>query len=505
MSADGAGNKKISFIQRLDKGLEGFFGYSPIRRWVERHPVARKRLTARFSLGHFTGLPLTLLSTALIVVIASLLGIIQDYLAKDALVAVDIRIANLLYSFRSASLLSFFSGVTLFAQSGIIILAAAVFTLIAWLKRQRILALGIWVALIPSEGLTYVGKLLFHRARPIFQAIPEDSFSFPSGHATTVVAFYGFLSYLLVRKAKSWKIKIAILSAAAVLFALVDLSRLYLGVHYLSDVLAGDLVGLVGVLLAIGTVEWLSEKYGSVDWHQFSSAFVAPSLATVIIAASVLYAVAPAPNAKHNRPPSVSLPTSNVLSIFDKGGLPKYTETLTNEKQEPVNIIIVSREECLTKAFAQSGWLLADKVSWATIKKLSIAALFSKAYPTAPMTPSFFNTMPHDYGFEKQTDRQTVRARHHARFWDTGFSSADGEVYVGTASLDVGIKWGITHRIAPDIDTERTLLVADLEHAGIVKDTQIVPIVPPVLGSNFTGDPFFTDGEATVMTLKTCE
>ncbi len=252
--------KKTSLANRFRAALVAFFGYSPLERWAKRHPAAYRWLQTRLSLQNFTGLPLTIFTAAFCIVIAVLLGIIQDYLANEPLVAVDIRVANLLYTVRSASGLAFFYGVTLLAESWIIITASIVLTLVLWRKRQRVLVLGLWLSLIPSEGAAFLGKLLFHRGRPIFQAITEDSFSFPSGHATTAVAFYGFLAYLFLRQVKSWKTRIMVLLSTLVLVALVDISRLYLGVHYLSDVLAGNLIGLAGVILAVGVVEWFSAE-----------------------------------------------------------------------------------------------------------------------------------------------------------------------------------------------------------------------------------------------------
>ena len=68
-------------------------------------------------------------------------------------------------------------------------------------------------------------------------------------------------------------------------------------------------------------------------------------------------------------------------------------------------------------------------------------------------------------------------------------------MYVGTASLDTGIKWGITHQINPNIDAERQQVFADLQAAQVVATSREVPFVPAALGKNFTGDPFFTDGK----------
>jgi len=131
--------------------------------------------------------------------------------------------------------------------------------------------------------------------------------------------------------------------------------------------------------------------------------------------------------------------------------------------------------------------------------------LLNEAYPTAPMTPSLYNTKPNDFGFEKQTAKNSVRVRHHARFWKTNYRTSLGMLYVGTVSLDTGIKWGgITHTIAPDIDTERNLFISELKEAGVVTQEKLVSFVPPTLGKNFSGDQFFTNGKASFLIFSSC-
>ncbi len=183
------------------------------------------------------------------------IGITQQYLSHGSLMVLDDQIAHQLFLVRGPMGLSFFEFVTLFGDAMVVIVAAVVVTTVLWKKRERLFAIGIWLALVPSEAVTFFGKIFFHRPRPAFEAITENSFSFPSGHATSVVAFYGFLLYLYLRKQKSQKARLVAILSFVTLIILVDLSRLYLGVHYLSDVLAGNIVGFVGVLCAIMFVE----------------------------------------------------------------------------------------------------------------------------------------------------------------------------------------------------------------------------------------------------------
>jgi undecaprenyl-diphosphatase len=96
--------------------------------------------------------------------------------------------------------------------------------------------------------LDYVLKLAFHRPRPIaFYGTSPTSYSFPSGHALGSFCFYGVLAAVLASRATGRKSKFLIWLAAALLVGMIGLSRIYLGVHYPSDVIAGYLAGAVWV------------------------------------------------------------------------------------------------------------------------------------------------------------------------------------------------------------------------------------------------------------------
>jgi membrane-associated phospholipid phosphatase len=97
-------------------------------------------------------------------------------------------------------------------------------------------------------------KHAFHRPRPVafFGATP-NSYSFPSGHALGSFCFYGILAAILAGRAHGWSAKFSVWITAVLLVGMIGLSRIYLGVHYPSDVIAGYCaaavwVGAVGVL-----------------------------------------------------------------------------------------------------------------------------------------------------------------------------------------------------------------------------------------------------------------
>ncbi len=136
----------------------------------------------------------------------------------------------------------------------IVFVVVALILLIKFKHKWETLVLLIGV--LTAWGLNQLLKDLFQRDRPTgMRLIEEDSFSFPSGHAMVSILFYGLIGYLLwVNVRRVWKAAWLIPVVTIVVVVCIGLSRIYLGVHYPSDVLAGFAAGgagLIGCIMAI--------------------------------------------------------------------------------------------------------------------------------------------------------------------------------------------------------------------------------------------------------------
>jgi undecaprenyl-diphosphatase len=140
----------------------------------------------------------------------------------------------------------------------LLLLAAVVF--VFYRKGWRLSATLLLVSTVGSSLLTTVLKAVFGRARPeLFDAGYTASFySFPSGHATVAVGFYGTLTLILAYRFRGFA-RWAVVACGVVLVLLIGFSRLYLGVHYPTDVLAGFLAAPLWVIfVGVVYVVWLS-------------------------------------------------------------------------------------------------------------------------------------------------------------------------------------------------------------------------------------------------------
>jgi len=118
----------------------------------------------------------------------------------------------------------------------------------------------LFVAIGGGAVTTQLLKDLIQRPRPSLPTIIETSYAMPSGHATMSAAFYGMLIYLLWRTRIRMVHKIIITSLTIIFILAIGFSRLFLGVHYLSDVIAGFALGTFWVLIAMTSRKILKKK-----------------------------------------------------------------------------------------------------------------------------------------------------------------------------------------------------------------------------------------------------
>ncbi len=155
--------------------------------------------------------------------------------------------ATLLYlqQFSSPSLTLAAEAVSLLGSQVVLAAAAALLIFFLWQRRWRP-AITLIVVTIGAQLLNDILKDVFHRTRPepVLGFIAAQQYSFPSGHAMVAAAFYLYVAYLSWRLVKGWW-RGLLASALVLLVVLIGVARLYLEAHYLSDVLAGYLAGLI--------------------------------------------------------------------------------------------------------------------------------------------------------------------------------------------------------------------------------------------------------------------
>lgn len=474
----------------------------------KKYPHTYNFLQSRFDKTKLFGLPLTIFGILFISVLMLLLESVANYIFSDIVARIDVLTNILLIAFRKAATIKIFIWITLLGEIPTIVVFTLIVSTILWIAQKKWHIITLWLTIIGSEGLTFTTKLLIQRPRPLNAVFLEDSNSFPSGHATIAVAFYGFIAYLIFKKVTNKLLRSLLFFITLLIILGIGFSRLYLGVHFVSDVWAGYLVGLLWLIIGTGLTELkLPEKNittGEKKLTLKSRNIISSGLVLAGFIFYLSYGFAYHPKFLSPPPLTVAATAPDITNIFNNFNLPRYTETLTGAEMKPINFIISAKDDLsLIHSFKKAGWSSADLVSFTSVFQLIKNSILNKPYEAAPMTPSFWNKTVHNFGFEKSTETESARQRHHARFWKTNLiTEQGGNIYVGTVSLDIGIKWFITHKISPDIDTERELLFSDLQKAAEFENYNKIKLVSPILGKNFIGDQFFTDGVAYFINLN---
>lgn len=147
-----------------------------------------------------------------------------------------------------------------------------------FIKKHKWYSIKIPAIALSSLGLMFLLKGLFDRERPsvplLFHA---KGLSFPSGHALMSVTFYGLLVYMVFKGVKNKPLKWSLISLLIILIMIIGMSRVYLRVHYATDVIAGYCIGFLWLVFTV----WMLNKIEKHSKHKFDKVVEHPQLATV--------------------------------------------------------------------------------------------------------------------------------------------------------------------------------------------------------------------------------
>lgn len=226
-------------------------------------PRLHRFAAARLSPEGEYGLYLTA-GVALLVLAAWVFGdIAEDVVTGDRITVLDAALAQWLHERATPRLTQL---MILVAHWHSVAGTAAMALLAGWWLYRRgahdwLLALA---AAVPGGMLLNVAlKMVFQRARPHFDdpLLILSTYSFPSGHTVAATLVYGFVACYLVRHLQGWATRAGVVACACLLVALVAVSRMYLGVHYLSDVLAAVAEGCAWLAVCITGVSALRRRH----------------------------------------------------------------------------------------------------------------------------------------------------------------------------------------------------------------------------------------------------
>ncbi|MFA6094809.1 MAG: phosphatase PAP2 family protein [Candidatus Paceibacterota bacterium] len=171
----------------------------------------------------------------------------------DIFIIYDRSVELFSQSVRTDALTTFFIAVTNLASPLFIAVSSVAVLLIIALYKEYRYMFGFLVAVVGTQGTVLLLKDIIGRTRPaLFRPLViETSYAFPSAHAAISVAFFGFVGFLFFHHAHTWFGRWCAVIIPSVVAICVGASRVYLGVHFVSDVVGGWCIGVLWLIIAI--------------------------------------------------------------------------------------------------------------------------------------------------------------------------------------------------------------------------------------------------------------
>ena len=190
------------------------------------------------------------------------------YLSSAILAGGELGIDQAAFGFAkeisNPTLSKFIEFITFFASRNFLTPAALLLVgYFLFVRKHRWYSLKVPVVALGSITLNVVLKYFFDRPRPMMPLVEASGLSFPSGHSMVAASFYGLLIYLVWHNVKDKTLRNTLIVFLAIFVFFIGFSRIYLRVHYATDVMAGFAAGFLWVVIGIGTlrrIERLSKK-----------------------------------------------------------------------------------------------------------------------------------------------------------------------------------------------------------------------------------------------------
>lgn len=358
------------------------------------------------------------------------LGILEDVVSSEPLVQFDHVVFTALQKLRTGHLDAVMIAATELGSAIVAIaVIAAVSAVLAWKRCWRTLAY--WLTAVGfAQALVWVLKMALERARPMAMYDGVDQFSFPSGHAASSIVIYGFLAFLLAR-GKRPRIRFGIALLAAGLVGLIAFSRLYLGAHWLSDVLASLSLGTAWVaLLSIAYLQHTRTE------HLPTRALALSAFGALLLAGTAVVVTHHASDVARYAPrPSTS---PGFLADWQLDGwqrLPARRTEVDGDYEEPLSVQWAGSANRIVQALEAGGWRRPPP--W-TLRTTLLWLLPSTSVGQLPVLAKFHGGESPAMSFERELNPSL---RLVIRFWPTSYqvgAASDRPValWIGMVTLE---------------------------------------------------------------------
>lgn len=289
------------------------------------------------------------------------LGIIQDVLANDPIVQADKAVYHFFNSIRVRQIDHIFVAITEIGDSFINICITITVFLVLIIKRCFRTSVLWLISFAGALFLVQTLKWIMHLPRPIVLYQGASAYSFPSGHTTMSIVIFGFLCILLIRNYHS-AFKWLIFTGALFITFSIALSRLYLGVHWLSDVLGGFFIGTLWV--ALMGILYLKQPYEKIPKKL---------LATITLSVFIIAGCWHINNNIKKDTVLYSLRKETKYTTFERwntndwSNLPVWRVDMGGEREQPLNFQFAGEKSRLREYLLSKGWKKPEPIDFKSL------------------------------------------------------------------------------------------------------------------------------------------
>jgi undecaprenyl-diphosphatase len=229
------------------------------------HQIFRKFISfveARLSPGGEFGLHLTAGMAVLVVAGVIFHELAEAVMGQQAITVLDVQVAHWFNANAAEPFTSLMLGVSAWHSALGMLLLVGALAAYFWRVEARYWLLALMFSVPGGMVLNITLKYIFQRARPVFEEplVTLTTYSFPSGHTTAATCFYGLLASYLVIARPGWNVRLGTVAACTMMVLLVAFSRVYLGAHYVSDVLAAMAESIAWLAVCITAISTLRRR-----------------------------------------------------------------------------------------------------------------------------------------------------------------------------------------------------------------------------------------------------
>jgi undecaprenyl-diphosphatase len=420
-----------------------------VQSFSQRHPRFCYFLSQRFTTEHASGICLTigLIISILFATLFAWFG--HSIQFSSDLIQLDLRTYDLLAILHHPWTDLFFATLTWLASppAMIILGAFALFTLI--INNRDFSALVLIFGMAGGELFAVIAKEIFARPRPVplFPDLTIIGASFPSVHAFSALLFYGLMIYFLIDTTRNWRgMRIFLLLFGSFIVLLIGFSRIYLGVHWLSDVLAGFALAALWLTFLITVCETrfryrgFSLKHGLRPFNFSLRARLFLMIPAALLATGMISVLIE----PHLRTISLGriAPSPQVISLSNLSvKLPRTTQNLWGNPQWPLSLFVVADEYSLQQRLSTAEWRPATQVGLSGFKTLLADLLQGRVQQEATIVPQLVEGQRQNFSFVPVETGREQRSLRALLIWDLGYRTADGRTVWGLlVCQQIGVK-----------------------------------------------------------------